>query len=134
MKKIVLFKSYNFYKKQNSQFWLLGLVCIDIGNPAKETVVDCWTKISPHQPKDIFLCMRYFFIHRDITDFRLNWPRSWFREKHYKCNNVIFYLVKVEKSWLNTLHLTYLILITIPPPFWQARTHPRPYNILLGNT
>ena len=53
MKKIVLFKSYNFYKTQNSQFQLLVLLCIDIGlsrvlkpgNPVKETVVVCWTTI-----------------------------------------------------------------------------------------
>ena len=49
MKKIVLFKSYNFYKTQNLQFQLLVLLGIDIGlkrvpktgNPVKETVVDC---------------------------------------------------------------------------------------------
>ena len=48
-KTIVLFKSYNFYTTQNSQFRLLLLLCIDIGlkrvlktgKPAKETVVDC---------------------------------------------------------------------------------------------
>ena len=54
MKKIVLSKSYNFYKTQNSQYWLLVLLWIDIGllgvsktgNPVKETVVACWTTID----------------------------------------------------------------------------------------
>ena len=64
MKKIVLFKSYNFYKTQNSKFWLLVLLCIDIGllrvlktgHPKKETRVICWTTIykkavnMPRQP------------------------------------------------------------------------------------
>ena len=53
MKKIVLLKSYNFYKTQNSQFQLLVILFIDIdlqrvlktGITAKETVVDCQTKI-----------------------------------------------------------------------------------------
>ena len=30
-KKSFFFKSYNFYKTQNSQFWLLVLLCINIG-------------------------------------------------------------------------------------------------------